>query len=54
VAPLEALESLEQLRFMWQGVKIHVEAAQVDVPGGVDTEADLQAVVAHVRAALPR
>ena len=53
VAPLEALESLEQLRFMWQGVKIHVQPAQVDVPGGVDTEADLQAVVAHVRAALP-
>jgi len=45
VAPLEALESLEQLRFMWQGIKIHVAPALVDVPGGVDTEADLQAVV---------
>ncbi len=45
VAPLEVLESLEQLRFMWQGIKIHVEPAFVDVPGGVDTEEDLQAVV---------
>jgi len=45
VAPLEALESLEQLRFMWQGIKIHVAPALVDVPGGVDTEEDLQAVV---------
>ena len=45
VAPLEAVESLEQLRFMWQGIKIHVEPAMVDVPGGIDTEADLQIVI---------
>lgn len=51
VAPLEALECLEQLRFMYNGVKIHVEPALVDVPGGVDTEADLQAVVRYLERA---
>jgi len=45
VAPLEALEALEQLRFLYQSIKIHVEPALMDVPGGVDTEADLQAVI---------
>ena len=49
VAPLEALESLEQLRFMHHGIKIHVEPAVVEVPGGVDTEEDLQTVVARVQ-----
>ena len=49
VAPLEALECLEQLRFMYQGIKIHVAPALVDVPGGVDTEVDLQAVIAYVQ-----
>ncbi len=51
VAPLEALESLEQLRFMYHGIKIHVAPALLAVPGGVDTEADLQAAVAMVRRA---
>ncbi len=51
VAPLEALESLEQLRFMYQGIKIHVAPALVDVPGGVDTEEDLQAVIRHLEKA---
>jgi 3-deoxy-manno-octulosonate cytidylyltransferase (CMP-KDO synthetase) len=45
VAPLEALESLEQLRFMWNGERIHVDQAKALVPGGVDTEEDLQRVV---------
>jgi len=39
---LEQTESLEQLRGMAQGVAIHVEEACEAVPGGVDTEADLQ------------
>lgn len=51
VAPLEALECLEQLRFMYQGIKIHVAPACSDVPGGVDTEEDLQAVIRHLEKA---
>ena len=46
VAALEAAESLEQLRFLANGVAIHVEVACAEVPGGVDTEADLQRVCA--------
>ena len=42
---LEQTESLEQLRAMSHGVKIHVAEACRYVPPGVDTEADLQ----HVR-----
>jgi len=41
---LEQVESLEQLRAMWHGVKIHVEQAVESPPPGIDTEADLQAV----------
>jgi 3-deoxy-manno-octulosonate cytidylyltransferase (CMP-KDO synthetase) len=51
VAPLEALECLEQLRFMYQGIKIHVAPACNDVPGGVDTEEDLQAVIRYIEKA---
>ncbi|WP_027330950.1 3-deoxy-manno-octulosonate cytidylyltransferase [Marinimicrobium agarilyticum] len=43
-APLERFESLEQLRVMWQGETIHVAEACEAVPGGVDTEADLERV----------
>lgn len=46
MAPIETLECLEQLRFMWNGESIHVEAAKALVPGGVDTEEDLQRVTA--------
>jgi len=45
-APLEKIESLEQLRAMWNGEAIHVAEALVAVPGGVDTEADLLRVKA--------
>jgi len=45
-APLEAIESLEQLRFLWQGRRIHVAEAVAPVPGGVDTEEDLARVSA--------
>ena len=44
VAPLEAVEALEQLRFLTQGVGIHVASALVPVPGGVDTPDDLERV----------
>lgn len=43
-APLESLERLEQLRFLWNGVAIHVESVCAPVPGGVDTAADLEQV----------
>lgn len=43
-APLERFESLEQLRVMWQGEIIHVAGVCAAVPGGVDTEADLERV----------
>lgn len=44
VAPLEALECLEQLRVLWNGHRIHVAEAVEAVPGGVDTDEDLQRV----------
>lgn len=43
-APLEKIESLEQLRVMWNGELIHIAEAVVAVPGGVDTEDDLQRI----------
>jgi 3-deoxy-manno-octulosonate cytidylyltransferase (CMP-KDO synthetase) len=43
-APLEKIESLEQLRVIWNGQVIHIAEALVPVPGGVDTEEDLQRV----------
>ena len=43
VAPTERSESLEQLRFLWNDVAIHVEDAIEEVPGGIDTEQDLEA-----------
>jgi len=43
-APLERFESLEQLRVLWQGESIHVAEACRAVPGGVDTELDLDRV----------
>lgn len=45
---LEKMESLEQLRAIWHGHKIHVAQA-VEVPlAGVDTEKDLELVRAHL------
>lgn len=43
-APQELLEHLEQLRAMHNGVSIHVAIAGAPVPGGVDTQADLDQV----------
>ena len=45
IAPLEQLESLEQLRFLANGIAIHVADACVSVPGGVDTEEDLASII---------
>lgn len=47
-APLELLESLEQLRVLSCGERIHIEHACADVPGGVDTPEDLERIRAHM------
>ena len=44
VGRLERTESLEQLRFLENGMSIAVEEALAPVPGGVDTPADLERV----------
>ena len=49
MAPTEHAESLEQLRFLWNGVGIHVADALATVPAGIDTEADLLAVIKHIK-----
>ncbi len=41
---LEKIESLEQLRVLWYGEKIHVAVAKEAPPAGVDTPDDLEAV----------
>ena len=46
-SPLERAESLEQLRVLWHGERIHVSSAG-EIPGhGVDTEADLRKLEAR-------
>jgi len=44
VSPLEAIESLEQLRILHHSRKIHVEEACEQVPTGVDTPEDIDRV----------
>lgn len=41
---LENTESLEQLRALWHGVRIHVADALIALPAGVDTVEDLERV----------
>jgi len=43
-APTEQVESLEQLRVLWHGRKIHVSTAKASPGIGVDTQADLDRV----------
>ncbi len=43
-SPLEALESLEQLRALWHGHRIAVHLAERESEAGVDTPADLERV----------
>ncbi|PJC88114.1 3-deoxy-manno-octulosonate cytidylyltransferase [Vibrio sp. HA2012] len=45
---LEKIESLEQLRVLWYGEKIHVAVAKEAPPAGVDTQDDLEAVRALI------
>lgn len=40
-SPLEQLESLEQLRVLWHGERIHVAEAIIAPPAGIDTPDDL-------------
>jgi 3-deoxy-manno-octulosonate cytidylyltransferase (CMP-KDO synthetase) len=46
-AMAEQAESLEQLRALWHGIRIHVAEAPEIPPPGVDTEADLARVAAQ-------
>ena len=51
-SPLEHIERLEQLRFLENGIHIHVEPTEQDTIG-VDTEEDLKRVEALLRAKHP-
>ena len=51
---MEMHESLEQLRALANGVAIHVAPAREPVPGGVDTDMDLQRMRRHLRAEAER
>ena len=44
VCPLEKLESLEQLRIVWNGFRIHEGVTDIAVFPGIDTQADLDRV----------
>jgi 3-deoxy-manno-octulosonate cytidylyltransferase (CMP-KDO synthetase) len=48
-APLEAIEQLEQLRVLWHGHRIAVVVEPGAIPPGVDTPADLEAVLKMLR-----
>lgn len=48
--PLEVAERLEQLRAMGHGVRIHMQEAVEKMPAGVDTQEDLDAVRAILKA----
>lgn len=43
-APLERVEALEQLRVLWHGDRIGVAVSETEIPPGVDTPQDLDAV----------
>ncbi|OFC71753.1 3-deoxy-manno-octulosonate cytidylyltransferase [Alteromonas confluentis] len=45
---LEHIESLEQLRALWYGDKIHVDVAVEPPPVGIDTPEDLDRLLAHL------
>ena len=46
VSPIERMESLEQLRVLWNGGRIAVDVSTHTPPAGVDTAEDLARVVA--------
>jgi len=45
VSPLEKAEALEQLRVLWHGYRIAVVVSEREIPPGVDTPQDLEAVL---------
>ena len=47
-APIELAESLEQLRVLWHGGKIHVSEAKEDPGHGVDTREDLAQIISQL------
>ena len=48
-APLERAEALEQLRALWHGHRIAVVVSETEIPPGVDTPQDLEAVLRMLR-----
>ena len=50
-APIEAVETLEQLRVLWHGLRIHAAEVTGDAGPGVDTPADLERVADRLREA---
>ena len=46
---LESRESLEQLRALYNGYKIAVDIFEEEIPPGVDTLSDLEAVRAYLQ-----
>lgn len=48
-APLEKAEALEQLRALWHGHGIAVVVSETDIPPGVDTPQDVEAVLRMLR-----
>ena len=48
---MEIMESLEQLRVLWHGEKIHVSEAVSVPPPGVDTEEELERVKRLIKVA---
>ena len=44
ISPLEKAEALEQLRVLWHGYRIAVAVSETEIPPGVDTPQDLEAV----------
>lgn len=42
VSPLENIEKLEQLRLLWNGLKLHMAVAEVVPAHGIDTAEDLE------------
>jgi len=50
VSPIERMESLEQLRVLWNGGRIAVEVVEDAPPAGIDTAEDLARVIAALGA----
>lgn len=48
-SPLESIEQLEQLRVLWHGERIATVIEEGAIPPGVDTPADLEAVLKLLR-----